>query len=348
MDTAIILDCPNNLISDRFLRFPPKIGGVDKSLPSFCAGVTMNSGNMNKSRLISFIIIAAIFALIGIYLASIIDLPDPFTLNSTRLVYAVLGILLSVLFFSKITALVVKTTARLASAAVKKLAEEIIKQFTTHNPFSPQPYTEQKHELAGVLIIDTSSLIDGRVLEVARSGFLSGLVLIPDFVLKELQLVADSADSLKRSRGRRGFEIITQLKKVKGLKVEVWDRHKITGSKEASEVDDRLIALAKTLGGKLITCDFNLNQVAKLRGVIVLNINDLTNALKSLPVPGETLKVKLIHPGKDKDQMVGYLDDGTMIVVKDALEQLDKEIEVTVSKVIQGSAGRMVFAKMLK
>lgn len=303
---------------------------------------------MNKPRLISFIIIAGIFALIGFYLADILDLPSPFTLNTTRLVYAVLGILLAILFFSKITALIVKTTARLTSAAIKKLAEEITKQFTTHNPFQPQPFAELKHEFAGVLIIDTSSLIDGRVLEVARSGFLCGMVLIPDFVLRELQLVADSTDSLKRSRGRRGFEIVNQLKKVKGLKVEVWDRSKIIEPKETPGVDDRLIALAKTLGGKLITCDFNLNQVAKLRGVAVLNINDLTNALKSLPIPGETLKVKLIHPGKDKNQMVGYLADGTMVVVKDAPSELNKEIEVTVSKVISGSAGRMVFATISK
>lgn len=301
---------------------------------------------MNKPRLISFIIIAGIFALIGFYLADILDLPSPFTLNTTRLVYAVLGILLAILFFSRITALVVKTTARLTSAAIIKLAEEITKQFTTHNPFQPQPIAELKQELAGVLIIDTSSLIDGRVLEVARSGFLCGLVLIPDFVLKELQLVADSSDSLKRSRGRRGFEIVNQLKKVKGLKVEVWDRSKIIESKEILEVDDKLVSLAKTLGGKLITCDFNLNQVARLRGVAVLNINDLTNALKSLPIPGEILKIKLVHPGKDKDQMVGYLADGTMIIVKDAPSELNKEIEITVSKVIQGSAGRMVFAKM--
>ena len=167
-------------------------------------------------------------------------------------------------------------------------------------------------------------------------------------MLRELQLVADSADHLKRARGRRGFEIIHQLKKIKSLKVEVWDKtlSKISGLDENIDVDNRLISLTKTLNGKLLTCDFNLNQVGKLHGITVLNINELTNALKTLPLPGELLQVKIIHPGKDKDQMVGYLTDGTMVVVKDAPQKLDQEVSVTVNKVIQGAAGRMVFAKV--
>lgn len=318
--------------------------------------VTIILGNMKKSRFWSFIIIATVFTLIGVYLAGIIDLPTPFTLNTTRLVYGALGILLAILFFSRITAYVVKTAAQLTSTAIRKLAVEINAQVTTHNPFQSQINTglisaeglaKLKHELAGVLILDTSSLIDGRVLEVAKSGFLSGLILIPDFVLKELQLVADSENSLKRARGRRGFEIISQLKRIRHIKIEVWDKTlaKLSYADETDEVDDRLISLAKTLGGKLLTCDFNLNQVAKIRGVSVLNINELTNALRTLPVPGEVLKIKVVHPGKDKDQMVGYLSDGTMVVVENASLVSDKEVEVIVNKVIQGSAGRMVFAK---
>lgn len=314
---------------------------------------------MKKSRLISFIIIATIFALIGFLLADIFDLPSPFTLNTTRLVYTLLGILMAVLFFSRITALIVKTFAHLTSVAIKKLAEEISEQFASHNPFQNQPadtlisaegLTKLRREMAGVLILDTSSLIDGRVLEVARSNFLCGLVLIPDFVLRELQLVADSSDRIKRLRGRRGFEIISSLKKTKSLKVEVWDKDLSSAreQKETAGVDDRLISLVKTLNGKLITCDYNLNQVAKLRGVTVLNINDLTNALKTLPIPGENLKIKIVHPGKDKNQMVGYLADGTMVVVKDAPLKTEAEIEVTVNKVIQGSAGRMIFATLPK
>lgn len=324
-----------------------------------CAWGYNGQNNMKKSRLYSAIIIATIFALIGIYLAGIFDLPEPFTLNTTRLVYAILGILLSILFFSQITSWVVKTTAKLFKMAIEKLALEISKQFTTittHNPFAPQNAAEGlisseglnklKTEMQGVIILDTSSLIDGRLLDVARSGFLSGLILVPDFVLRELQLVADSSDQTKRARGRRGFEIINQLKRVRGIKVEVWDRNLAKLTKQDMEVDDRLVSLAKTLGGKLLTCDYNLNQVAKLRGVTVLNINDLTNALKTLPIPGEILQVKLTQPGKEKDQMVGFLPDGTMVVVKGGKPRLNSEVETKINKVIQGSAGRILFGKI--
>lgn len=306
---------------------------------------------MNKSRFWAAAIIATIFALIGIYLAGVIDLPVPFTLNTTRLVYAILGILLSILYFSQITSWVVRTTAKLTKLAVQKLALEISEQFAVHNPFQPsEDLAKLKTEFTGVIIIDTSSLIDGRVLDVAKAGFLCGLILIPDFVLRELQLVADSADQIKRARGRRGFEIVHKLKKIRNLKIEVWDKtlSKISALDENSDVDDRLISLTKTLNGKLLTCDFNLNQVGKLRGITVLNINELTNALKTLPIPGEHLRIKIIHPGKDKDQMVGYLPDGTMVIVKDAPQNLDQEIQVTVNKVIQGQAGRMVFAKAVE
>jgi len=315
----------------------------------------MEKDTMKKSRFWAATIIATIFALTGIYLAGIFDLPAPFTLNTTRLVYGVIGILLSILFFSQITSWVVKTTARLFMLTMETLALEISKQFTTHNPFTNQSIgdglisseglAKLKEELSGVTIIDTSSLIDGRLLEVAKSGFLSGLILIPDFVLRELQQVADSGDDIKRARGRRGFDIINQLKRVRHIKVEVWDKTlaKLSKTKEDMAVDDRLISLAKTLDGKLLTCDYNLNQVAKLRGVNVLNINDLTNALKTLPIPGEILHVKVAHKGKEKDQMVGYLTDGTMVVAKGLQKPNDTEMEVKINKVIQGSAGRILF-----
>ncbi|MDD2823548.1 MAG: PIN/TRAM domain-containing protein [Candidatus Daviesbacteria bacterium] len=314
---------------------------------------------MKKSHLWAAAVFATIFAIIGIYLAGIFDLPYPFTLNTTRLVYAVLGVLLSILFFSRFTSWVVKTTARLAMLAVETLALEISKQFTTHNPFtssdmnsesiSPEGLAKLKQQLSGGTILDTSSLIDGRLVDVAKSGFLSGLLLIPDFVLRELQQVADSGDSIKRARGRRGFEIINDLKKIKHIKLEVWDKKpldKFSKTKQDIAVDDRLVNLAKTLNSKLLTCDYNLNQVAKLRGVTVLNINDLINALKVLPIPGETLQVKVAHPGKEKDQMVGYLADGTMVIAKGMVKKPDSEIEVKINKVIQGSAGRILFGRV--
>lgn len=192
------------------------------------------------------------------------------------------------------------------------------------------------------LILDTSSLIDGRILDIGRTGFLFGLALIPNFVLLELQQVADSSDPQKRSRGRRGFEILNDLKKVNGLKIDVWDKE--SGGKA---VDEKLIKLAKNLHGKLITCDFNLNKLAGAHNVSVLNVNDLANAVKTSVVPGEKIETKIVHIGKDLGQGVGYMEDGTMIVVEDGAESLGKKIEIEVSRVLQGPAGKMIFGKKI-
>lgn len=190
------------------------------------------------------------------------------------------------------------------------------------------------------LILDTSAIIDGRLLDIAKTGFLGGTVLLPSFVLTELQQVADSADFLKRNRGRRGFDIVEDLKKTKGVRIEVWDKEVV-----GKGVDERLLKLAKILNGKIITTDFNLNKVASVSGVTVLNINDLANAVKTVAIPGEILKVRVIHLGKDPKQGVGYLDDGTMIVVEDGAELVGKEIEVEVSRILQVPAGKMIFTK---
>ena len=194
--------------------------------------------------------------------------------------------------------------------------------------------------LSRPLILDTSSLIDGRVLDIARSGFLFGIALVPNFVLLELQQVADSVDSQKRARGRRGFEILNDLKKVSGLKVEVWDK-----DSSGKAVDEKLVKLTKNLHGRLITSDFNLNKLAGAHGISVLNVNDLANAIKTPVVPGDKIELKIVHIGKDSAQGVGYLEDGTMIVVEDGGEELGKKVEVEVSRVLQGSAGKMIFGK---
>lgn len=205
-------------------------------------------------------------------------------------------------------------------------------------PLSERKATER---ISNPIILDTSALIDGRILDVAKSGFVSGLILVPDFVLRELQQVADSADALKRERGRRGFVIIEQIKTVDGVKVVVWDKQ-VSGK----NVDDKLIHLGKALKGKVLTVDYNLKRVADVSGVKVLNINDLTNALKALPIPGEELSIKIVHLGKDRDQGVGYLDDGTMVIVKEGGEELGAEVQIKVSKILQGSAGRMIFGEI--
>ena len=190
------------------------------------------------------------------------------------------------------------------------------------------------------LILDTSSIIDGRILDIAKTGFLSGLMLVPKFVLTELQQVADSSDNLKRQRGRKGFEAVEELKKLKVLRVEVWDK-----DQSGKNVDEKLVNLAKGLNGRLLTTDFNLNKLASISNVIVLNVNDLANALKAVALPGEKLDIKIVHLGKDRTQGIGYLPDGTMVVVADSADNLGKVVKVEVTKNIQNPAGRMIFGK---
>lgn len=192
------------------------------------------------------------------------------------------------------------------------------------------------------LILDTSAIIDGRILDITRTGFVSGLILIPKFVLTELQQVADSSDSLKRARGRRGFEIVEELKKVKQIRVEVWDKEQ-----NGKTVDEKLLNLAKSLHGRIITTDFNLNKLASVSNINVLNVNDLANAMKIVSLPGESLEIKIVHLGTDQNQGVGYLEDGTMVVVTEAADKIGQTIKVEVTKNIQTPAGRMVFAKQM-
>lgn len=191
------------------------------------------------------------------------------------------------------------------------------------------------------LILDTSSIIDGRILDIARIGFISGLILIPKFILLELQQVADSADDLKRARGRRGFEIVEELKKIKTLRVEIWDR-----GQTGKSADEKVLNLAKGVHGKIITTDFNLNKLASVSNIGVLNVNELANALKTVSLPGENMKIKIVHIGKESDQGVGYLPDGTMVVVEAAAEKIGESLKVEVTKSIQIPAGRMIFGKI--
>ena len=190
-------------------------------------------------------------------------------------------------------------------------------------------------------ILDTSVIIDGRIADVCETGFLDGTLVIPQFVLKELQLVADSADSLKRNRGRRGLDILQKIQKMSGVDVMISD----IDFPEVREVDLKLIELGRTLQGKIVTNDFNLNKVAQLRGVPVLNINELANSLKPVVLPGELMKVFVIKEGKEAGQGVAYLDDGTMVVVDQARKALGKTIEVSVSSVLQTTAGKMIFCR---
>jgi uncharacterized protein YacL len=192
-------------------------------------------------------------------------------------------------------------------------------------------------------ILDTSVIIDGRIADICETGFIDGTLLIPQFVLKELQLVADSADSLKRNRGRRGLDILQKIQKMSGIEVMISD----LDYPEVREVDLKLIELARTLQGKIVTNDFNLNKVAQLRGVDVLNINELANSLKPVVLPGEIMKVFILKEGKEYNQGVAYLDDGTMVVVDNARKMISKTIDVVVTSVLQTTAGKMIFGRFI-
>jgi uncharacterized protein YacL len=191
------------------------------------------------------------------------------------------------------------------------------------------------------VLVDTSAIIDGRIADIAESGFLYGSLLVPRFVLDEVQRLADSSDTLRRTRGRRGLEILGRLRKEGATPVLVIDED----VPSVSEVDSKLVELAKRGGRAVLTNDLNLNRIAELQGVRVLNINSLANAMKPALLPGEELKVRVIQPGKDAGQGVGYLDDGTMVVVEGGARSIDNEVDVTVTRVLQTVAGRMIFAQ---
>ncbi|HLJ28430.1 MAG TPA: TRAM domain-containing protein [Candidatus Angelobacter sp.] len=190
-------------------------------------------------------------------------------------------------------------------------------------------------------ILDTSVIIDGRIADIADTGFMDGILVIPQFVLRELQLVADSADSLKRNRGRRGLDVLQRVQKIVTVNVQIVEDDFPT----IREVDLKLIELAKVYEAKIITNDFNLNKVAQLQGVEVLNINELANALKPIVLPGETMRVFILKEGKEYNQGVAYLDDGTMVVVDNARKLIGKNVDIAVTSVLQTTAGKMIFGK---
>lgn len=191
------------------------------------------------------------------------------------------------------------------------------------------------------ILLDTSVIIDGRIADICRTGFIQGELLVPLFVLNELQHIADSADTLRRNRGRRGLEILRQLQEESPVPVRITDED----PEEVKEVDDKLIVIAKRVNGAVLTNDYNLNRVAELQGVMVLNVNELANAVKTVLLPGEMFSIHVLQEGKEADQGVGYLDDGTMVVIEEGRRYIGDTIDVVVSKVLQTAAGRMIFAR---
>jgi uncharacterized protein YacL len=208
------------------------------------------------------------------------------------------------------------------------------------------PYVEFSKEVKGrrPYILDTSVVIDGRIADVVEADVLDSQLIMPRFVITELQGIADSSDRLRRSRGRRGLDILNKLRTNPKVDLEIYDRD--LPEFEGQNVDLRLVSLAKHLEGKLVTNDYNLNKVARLHGVGVINLNDLANALKPVFLPGERLEVRIVKAGEEPGQGVGYLDDGTMVVVEAGREHINQQIQIAVTSVLQTSAGRMVFGRM--
>lgn len=239
-----------------------------------------------------------------------------------------------------------RETALLPPRTLVQIADQVAKTVIARLPTLLYKGGAKKSKLKKVKIdnahfLDTSAIIDGRILEVGKQGFLTGTIVVPEFILLELKHIADNQDPLKRARGRRGLEVLTGLKKIKGLKIRITQ-----DEVEIPEVDEKLIKLARYYNARIITCDFNLNKKATLEGIQVLNVNELANALKTTVLPGEELKIKIVQEGKEKGQGVGYLLDGTMIVIERGQQQIGQTVEVVVSRVFQTAAGRMIFTQL--
>jgi uncharacterized protein YacL len=233
-----------------------------------------------------------------------------------------------------------------SSVFSKRVANEVISQLRL--PKIPNPVRRDRGrehaKWINPMVVDTSALIDGRISDVVEGGFLYGTLIVPNFILSELQHIADSSQGLKRGRGRRGFEILERIKKSKNIKTVVFD----SGKNSLKNIDDRLLKLAKQWRAKIITTDFNLNKVASVSGVKILNVNELTNAVKVPLIPGEEIEVKVVQEGKERNQGVAYLPDGTMIVIEEGAKYLGKKVTTVVSRALQTAAGRMIFAKLPK
>jgi uncharacterized protein YacL len=218
--------------------------------------------------------------------------------------------------------------------------DDIFSVFRMTRPGISGDIPSETEDTGYTILLDTSVIIDGRIADISRTGFLYGTFLIPRFVLNELQYIADSADSMRRQRGRRGMEVLSELQKDATVPVRISD----IDVEGVREVDDKLVVLARQMKAPIMTNDYNLNRVAELQGVTVLNVNELANAVKSVLLPGESLLVNIIQEGKESGQGVGYLDDGTMVVVEDGRGHINKKVNVSVTKVLQTAAGRMIFA----
>jgi len=232
------------------------------------------------------------------------------------------------------------------------IADEVSRTLITRLPSVMRSRARRKKvvktkKIENAIFLDTSAIIDGRIFDVIYLGLLNGIIVITSHILLELKHLADTQNTVKRTRGRKGLEALEKLRKAKQIKVMVLSEDTNKQSAERLEVDEQLIKAAKYHRGKIITCDYNLEKKASIENVTAVNINALANCLKAMAVPGESLHVKIAHLGKDKTQGVGYLDDGTMIVVEEGSDALNKELDVVISRIIQTATGRILFAKKI-
>ncbi len=298
-----------------------------------------------RTKLVLRLIVAFLFATLAAIYSQLIPPIDGVYSFLIRALLTLAAGGVGYMVFPGIARSIKKGTMTTFTFVIHRLSSEVSSQIARFPRFN-SPMQGNVPQIGSVnltraLILDTSAIIDGRILDVSRTGFINGLILIPKFVLTELQQVADSSDSLKRARGRKGFETIEELKKIKQLKVEIWDK-----DQNGKEVDEKLLNLTKSLNGRIITTDYNLNRMAKVSNINVLNVNDLANAVKTVSLPGESMEIKIVHLGKDKEQGVGYLNDGTMVVVAASADKIGQNIKVEITKSIQTPAGRMIFAKL--
>ncbi len=289
-------------------------------------------------KLVFRLILAITFATLAVIFSELLPPLEGVDSVVLRILVTILAALVGFLVFPDIASGVTMITIHSFNYVINKIVTEIVSQTAR---FSSHPHDFSTQSFQKSIILDTSSIIDGRILDIVKTGFIFGNLIVPQFVLVELQQVADSSDQLKRARGRRGFELVEELKKIKHIQVKIWDREVM-----GKQVDDKVLQLAKDLRARIMTTDYNLNKIASVSDVVVLNINELSNALRALTLPGERMEVKLVHPGKDATQGIGYLDDGTMVVVASGAKLIGSISHIEVTKNLQSPAGRMIFAKL--
>lgn len=314
------------------------IGAIIFIILSFIfAGSMLNALKKIDSKISKMNMSKVVFNVIGIVLGLLVGvigsvplrfLDVPILSNVISFVFVLIMIYLGYVLFDK-------RGDEIAKVLFRKRREALATENT-------EPVVSQTPVKESSILLDTSSIIDGRILDVIKTGFISDKIIVPNFVILELQLISDSSDPLKRAKGRRGLDLVNKLTKFENVEISQTD------FKEIREVDTKLLKYASTTGSKLVTNDFNLNKVAEIQGVQVLNINDLANAVKTQLVVGEHINVQIIRAGSERQQGVAYLPDGTMIVIEDAAKLIDKTVTVEVAKVLQTSAGRMIFADLIK